>query len=288
MNTTGYPAQPPADAPNDGLLGTSIGNRSDASSSTGSLHAKVANNKALIDTLTTKVDTVDGLLDAPTADVTTAATVAQTLGNKADAAQTTVGTTRSLMAYLKGALSVLVHSTYGLSAIKTLIDTVTGYVSTILARETVVTSTKTLTAQGGGEGKVIDLFTVTGTVEVAAIYGECIEATNSTTLGNLLLHLFPAGGSGVDITATGTNCAGIAVGDIIRAVTSKATATQHLKVAGAVVDNTAWSPTVLMKKTGVATTIQAKYTSDAATDVDIKWTIRYRPLSTDGAIAASA
>lgn len=214
MNTTGYPAQPPADAPNDGLLGTSIGNRSDASSSTGSLHAKVANNKALIDTLTTKVDT-------------------------------------------------------------------------ILAREVVVTSTKTLTAQGGGAGKVVDLFTVTGTVEVTAIYGECIEATNSTTLGNLLLHLFPAGGSGVDITATGTNCAGIAVGDIIRAVTSKATATQHLKVAGAVVDNTAWSPTVLMKKTGVTTTIQAEYTSDAATDVDIKWTIRYRPLSTDGAIAAA-
>ena len=221
MNTTGYPAQPPADAPNDGLLGTSIGNRSDASSATGSLHAKVANNKALIDTLTTKVDTV------------------------------------------------------------------TGYVSTILARETVVTSTKTLTAQGGGAGKVVDLFTVTGTVEVTAIYGECTEATNSTTLTNLLLHLFPAGGAGVDITATGTDCAGIAVGDIIRAVTSKATATQHLKVAGAVVDNTAWSPTVLMQKTGVATTIQAEYTSDAATDVDIKWTIRYRPLSTDGAIAAA-
>lgn len=160
-------------------------------------------------------------------------------------------------------------------------------VDTILARETVVTVTKTLTAQGGGAGKVIDLFTVTGTVEVTAIYGECTEATNATTLTNLLLHLFPAGGSGVDITATGTNFASIAVGDIIIASTSAATATLHLKGTAGNVSGVAFFKPQLRKARGLATTIQAEYTSDAATDVDIKWTIRYRPISTDGALAAA-
>lgn len=214
MNTTGYPAQPPADAPNDGLLGTSIGNRSDASSATGSLHAKVANNKALI-------DIIDGNVDA------------------------------------------------------------------ILAREVVVTSTKTLTAQGGGAGKVVDLFTVTGVVDITEIFGECIEATNSTTLGNLLLHLLPAGGAGVDISATGTDCAAMAVGDVIRIVTSKATATQYLDRAAALVQNEAYARTILAAQLGVANTIQAEYTSDESTDVDIKWTIRYRPITANGAIAAA-
>lgn len=160
-------------------------------------------------------------------------------------------------------------------------------VDTILAREVVVTKTATLTAQGGGAGKVIDLFTLTGTVEVLAIYGECTEATNSTTLTNLLLHLFPAGGAGVDISATGTNCAGMVVGDIIKCATSKATATLHLKMGAANVDNTGYATGLLTKKGTTATTIQAEYTSDAATDVDIKWTIRYRPITTDGAIAAA-
>jgi len=170
----------------------------------------------------------------------------------------------------------------------TKIDTVDGNVDTILAREVVVTSTKTLTAQGGGAGKVIDLFTVTGVVDITEIFGECTEATDSTTLTNLLLHLFPAGGTGVDISATGTNCASMAVGDVIRIVTSKATATQYLDRATALVQNEAYARTVLAAKLGVANTIQAKYTSDAATDVDIKWTIRYRPITANGAIAASA
>lgn len=167
------------------------------------------------------------------------------------------------------------------------IAVVDGNVDTILARETIVSATKTLTAQGGGAGKVINLFTVTGTVECLAIYGECTEATDATTLTNLLLHLFPTGGSGVDITATGTDCASIVVGDMIVASTSAATATLHLKgTAGSVSGVTMFKP-ILRKATGLATTIQAEYTSDAATDVDIKWTIRYRPLSADGAIAAA-
>lgn len=228
MKTYGWPAAPPADAADNRLLDSSIGNRADTASATGSIHAKLA----FIDSL---VDTVDTVVDRIEVDTTS----------------------------------------------------IESKVDTILARETVVTKTATLTAQGGGAGKVIDLFTLTGTVEVTAIYGECTEATDSTTLTNLLLHLFPAGGAGVDITATGTDCAGLAVGDIIRAVTSKVTATQHLKVAAAVVDNTVFAPTVLMKKTAVVTTVQAEYTSDASTDVDIKWTIRYRPLSTDGALVAA-
>lgn len=66
--------------------------------------------------------TIDGLHDVPTADVTDNAQMRDVAGNKTDAAVTSVGTTKSVMAYIKGAISLLVNGTYGLSAIETLID----------------------------------------------------------------------------------------------------------------------------------------------------------------------
>ncbi len=45
--------------------------------------------------------------DVPVADVATNATVIEVIGNKVDAAVTTATTTKSLMAYIKGALSLL-------------------------------------------------------------------------------------------------------------------------------------------------------------------------------------
>jgi len=51
------------------------------------------------------VDVIDGFHDVPTADVGTNAQVRDVVGNKTDAAVTTVGTTKSLMAYLKGLVS---------------------------------------------------------------------------------------------------------------------------------------------------------------------------------------
>lgn len=50
---------------------------------------------------------VDRQLKAPTADTTVASNMAQSVGNKSDAAVTTAGTTKSIMAYVKGIISIL-------------------------------------------------------------------------------------------------------------------------------------------------------------------------------------
>ena len=52
-----------------------------------------------------KQDIIDGLHDVPSADSTDNAQMRDVLGNKSDAAQTTVGTTRSVLAYVKGLLN---------------------------------------------------------------------------------------------------------------------------------------------------------------------------------------
>ncbi len=77
------------------------------------------------------------------------------VGNKTDTAVTTVGVVASIIAYVKGILNQLAHATYGLSAIKTLIDTLTGYVDTeVAAIKAVTDAEETLTETGG---------TITGT-----------------------------------------------------------------------------------------------------------------------------
>lgn len=77
----------------------------------GSLHGHVREAQANIDTLETKIDVIDGFHDVPTADVTTNAQVRDVAGNKSDAATSgDVGATKSLMAYAKQLVNVLVSS----------------------------------------------------------------------------------------------------------------------------------------------------------------------------------
>lgn len=52
-----------------------------------------------------KVDVIDGYHDVPTADVTTNSQMRDVVGNKTDAAVTAVGTTKTVVAYIKGVLS---------------------------------------------------------------------------------------------------------------------------------------------------------------------------------------
>lgn len=54
-----------------------------------------------------KLDVVDGYFDVPTADAATDATIRDVVGRKTDAAVTVVAATKSLMAYLKGAINWL-------------------------------------------------------------------------------------------------------------------------------------------------------------------------------------
>jgi len=60
-----------------------------------------------LDSIISKVDVIDGYHDVPTADATTNAVIRDVVGNKADAAVTTVAATKSLTAYSKGILNTV-------------------------------------------------------------------------------------------------------------------------------------------------------------------------------------
>ena len=71
---------------------------------------------------TSALSTIDSYFDVPTANATTDATIRDVVGRKTDTAITTVNTTSSLMRYTKGILELLTNTTYGLSALETLVD----------------------------------------------------------------------------------------------------------------------------------------------------------------------
>lgn len=75
---------------------------------------------------TSALSTIDAYFDVTTADATTDATIRDVVGRKTDTANTTVGTTSSLMRYTKGILGLLTNGTYGLSALETLVDDLEG------------------------------------------------------------------------------------------------------------------------------------------------------------------
>lgn len=70
------------------------------------------------------IGVVDGLLDVPAKDATTDAYMREVVGKKDDTAVDTVGTTKSLVAYVKGVMNDLSNATDGLGALKTLIDAI--------------------------------------------------------------------------------------------------------------------------------------------------------------------
>jgi len=127
---------------------------------------------------------VYGLSFPPTADGAENGTVGDIVGNKVDAAVTTVGVVASIIAYIKGILNQLAHATYGLSAIKTLMDTIAGYIDTevaaikaktdlILPGTKVVTKTSTSTLTTG------TLFNVAGSVQILSIIGRVTTVIQS-------------------------------------------------------------------------------------------------------------
>ena len=75
---------------------------------------------------TSALSTIDAYFDVTTADSTSDATIRDVVGRKTDTANTTVGTTSSLMRYVKGILNVVTSGTYGLSVIEGLVDDLEG------------------------------------------------------------------------------------------------------------------------------------------------------------------
>ncbi len=143
------------------------------------------------------------------------------------------------------------------------------------------------TCNGNG-AQTDNLFSITGTVEILDIWGICTEATNATTLSNNSLAIYD-GTATLELTDSGTptDCSGIAVGGAIFKNGASATvALAFNNNSAARLADVTQTKVRVTKKTGAATYIRHLFTGDADTDVDIKWYVRYSPVSDDGAIVA--
>lgn len=152
-------------------------------------------------------------------------------------------------------------------------------------KETIVV-TKVNKCTGVG-AQANNLFTLTGTVKVLDIYGIVITKTDSTTLTAVALAESDGVGGTAAITemVAGTNGSGVDVGStFIRNAAAATGITINVSGSVLVTDRLdAIDPGFYMTKViARTTTIALGYTGDAATDVDIKWTVRYVPIS-DGA-----
>lgn len=161
-------------------------------------------------------------------------------------------------------------------------------VADLLVRQNGLLVTKTLTCNGDGAQKD-NIFTLTGTVDVLEIWGVCTEATNSTDLADCYLNLNDATAD-LDLTDhdAPTDCSGMAVGDVVFKNGASATvALAYHDIATGELTDLTQTIARISKKTAAATNIQFCFNGDANTDVDIKFYVRYRPISDDGALVAA-
>lgn len=148
--------------------------------------------------------------------------------------------------------------------------------------------TKTNTCNGDG-AQTDNLFTITGTVDILAIWGVCTEATNATDLADNSLAVYD-GTLTLELTDSGipTNCSGMIVGDVVfKNGGSSGVALAYQTIATGVLTDLSQTKARVSKKSGVATYIQHLFNGDVDTDVDIKWYVQYVPVSDDGAISAT-
>lgn len=153
-----------------------------------------------------------------------------------------------------------------------------------------VTDTQTLV--GNNTTVAVPIYTVTGSVEISAIYGVI-----TTVLGsNVTAAAWRLNDSSAqsDITlSTGTTISAAAAGSIIvkkglaAAALTLLTSAQERVSEPTTLETTYFSPFVAVAKTAVTTNIEFVYTtSNAPTSGVITFFLRYLPLSADGAITA--
>ena len=164
--------------------------------------------------------------------------------------------------------------------------------SNFIKEDQVFTIKKTGHTLNGNGAQTDNIFTITGQVEVLGLKAECTEATNATTCGTTYFDLYD-GAAAVEITDNGgTDLAGITVGSTISKTAVATTAlTLVANAAGAVSDGAAGMTTLacpfrLMKKTGQTTYVRFCFTGDANTDIDMTFSIEYRKVTANGAIAS--
>lgn len=170
------------------------------------------------------VSVIAGLLVAPVADAATATNMRDSVGIKTDAAVVAVGTTKSIMAYVKGILSYLLvgtaDGTANASAADVIgnktdaaVNTVTtnkslmGYVKALVNREANF-ATKAAAVIVNGD----TLFTVAGgPIAIEALWSECVTG-NDGTASTLQYSCTPTAGAAQTISAASASLAAAAIG----------------------------------------------------------------------------
>lgn len=142
----------------------------------GDIATDILNVQTVVDLITGYA--LDATLAVPTADVVTNATEAQVIGNKADAAVTVVGVTKSIIAYVKGILTnlnLVKVETDKIPSIKTTVEAITDYAldSTVAKAATVA-----LDATVAKDATV----SKDATVAKASVLGAAVAATISADI----------------------------------------------------------------------------------------------------------
>jgi hypothetical protein len=192
-------AVPAKDATTDTNMRDVIGKKDDTAQTTvGTTRSLMAYLKGVV---TAVITTIPGLHAVPTADVETNTNMRDVIGNKTDAAVTTVGTTKSLMAYLKGALNQLadVKSYIGTftRAFKTQWGTrwdSSGDLGTdVAAIRTVTDAVKTLTTSSGTlttDGTEQDVYKNDAPAQAYIARHVKIDFTNHTTAESVIVKTY--------------------------------------------------------------------------------------------------
>ena len=151
-------------------------------------------------------------------------------------------------------------------------------------------STKSITLVGNNNTYNIALFTVTGAVEIVALYGVVTTVIGANHTASAWRINDQA--AQVYLTAVGgTDISTLAAGSVIFKKGLVATALSKIdNASGAILEPTTletnmFSPVVVVKKTGALTQIEYHYaTTDTPTSGVIEHFCGYLPLSEDGAV----
>lgn len=141
----------------------------------------------------------------------------------------------------------------------------------------------TLAADAGSES--VNIFQLTGTVEIVGIHGFITDATTLTNLTGASLQLYDSAAA-VQITKNDGVLSGLGVGTlIVKNAAATVTMAVASNAAGAVTESStipaqAFAPFFITQKTGANTYVRFTYTTtDSPIDAKIFWHVRYKPES---------
>lgn len=231
------------------------------------------------------VSSISSALLVPTADVTTNTNERDVIGNKTDAAVTTVGTTKSIVAYSKGLVQTLLSGAAADgSGNSSLVDVVGNKTDASIY---VPGTTKSLAAYAKGTADLQErvalsstsvmvngntIFTIAGgPIQILALVSECVTA-NDGTASTIQYSVTPTTGSAQTISAASASIANAAAG---ASITLAGTALSTAALYNANGPNLIANPGTIYAPAGIITIVVAV----GSTTGTWRHRIRYKPLA---------